>query len=109
MEYGETFENSAPSFTPQQKPLQLSEDTKRQLLKDIALHPKNYIDQSTHKNDCKHSWRRFPMWAHYRDGVSRSYCLNCPTIGHFNPFGDVKHHRITRDAYTLVSTNTNWN
>lgn len=108
MEYGEPLYNTPNSFNSQKPPL-LSEETKKSILKDISLNPEKYKDLSPNHIECKHSWRRFPLWAHYRDGISRSYCLYCPTIGHFNPFGDVKHYRIDKDSYRLVVTNTSWN
>lgn len=110
MEYGESFAGSYSNSEEINMPIVKSGDDYKELIKQLALNPEKFksIYGDKFKN-CKHSWRRFPMWCHYRDSVSRSYCLYCPTVGIFNRYGDVQHYVINIEAYKILVSKTNWN
>jgi len=109
MEYGESFAGAYSNSEEINMPVFNSKDDYKELIKQIATTPDKFKStQSERFKNCKHSWRRFPMWCHYRDSVSRSYCLYCPTVGIFNRFGDVQHHPINIEAYKILLSKTSW-
>lgn len=104
MEYGEPFDNNP--IPMQKSAVQQNPEEIKKIIVSVASKPGNFPGPPT--TTCKHSWRRFPMWCHYRDSISRSYCTFCPTVGIFNRFGDSTHYPIDPNIHSLVVRESTW-
>lgn len=73
----------------------------RSFLVDVANNPGKYT--TSEKIPCSsHSWMRYPMWCHYNNGNSISYCTKCNTSAIFGNYGDVKEYSIRFDIYNAL-------